>query len=87
MKAKNIQIDRSEYRELGSTGIMVSPFAVGGWQFGGPPFYPDQDDRESIRIIRAAIDMGIYFFDTAEMYGNGHSEEIIGEAVRQSGRM
>jgi len=81
-----MEIKTNEYRKLGKTGLTTSPFALGCWAFGGPPDYPLQDDKESIKTIRTAIDMGINVFDTAELYGSGHSEEILGEAVRQSGK-
>ncbi len=83
---QNSRISISDYSELGKTGVKIPPFAVGGWEFGGPPAFPRQDDKESIKIIRSAIEMGVNFFDTAESYGDGHSETIIGEAIHESGK-
>jgi aryl-alcohol dehydrogenase-like predicted oxidoreductase len=66
------------YRTLGRTGIQVSPYALGAMMFGAAG-NPDHD--ESIRIIHKAIDSGINFIDTADMYSAGESEEIVGKAL------
>ncbi|MGI8794540.1 MAG: aldo/keto reductase [Acidimicrobiales bacterium] len=66
------------YRTLGRTGIKVSPFCLGAMMFGGWG-NPDHDD--SIRVIHRAIDGGINFIDTADVYGAGESEEIGGKAL------
>ncbi|MGW4499035.1 aldo/keto reductase [Micromonospora sp. NPDC004336] len=67
------------YRPLGRTGIEVSAYCLGTMMFqdGGNP---DRDD--CVRIIHAALDAGINFVDTADMYGQGQSEEIVGKALR-----
>ncbi len=78
-----------EKRELGRTGRMVSPMGFGCWAIGGP-FWSGEtplgwgqvDDEESIRAIHAAIDLGIDFFDTANVYGCGHSERVLGRALK-----
>jgi aryl-alcohol dehydrogenase-like predicted oxidoreductase len=67
------------YRTLGSTGIKVSPYALGAMMFGAVG-NPDHDD--SIRIIHKALDAGINFVDTADMYSRGESEEIVGKALK-----
>ncbi|MFB6784403.1 aldo/keto reductase [Streptomyces sp. NPDC056352] len=67
------------YRSLGRTGINVSPYALGAMMFGALG-NPDHD--ESIRIIHKALDAGINFVDTADMYSHGESEEILGKALR-----
>ncbi|MGW1093622.1 aldo/keto reductase [Streptomyces sp. NPDC002596] len=67
------------YRNLGRTGIKVSPYALGAMMFGALG-NPDHD--ESIRIIHKALDAGINFVDTADMYSHGESEEILGKALR-----
>ncbi|PYI64847.1 aldo/keto reductase [Arthrobacter livingstonensis] len=67
-----------EYRTLGRTGIKVSPYALGAMMFGAAG-NPDHDD--SIRIIHKALDAGINFIDTADVYSNGESEEIVGKAL------
>ena len=67
------------YRQLGRTGMMVSPFCLGAMMFGkiGNP-----DNDECIRMIHKALDAGINFVDTADMYGRGESEEIVGKALQ-----
>ncbi|MFG1819570.1 aldo/keto reductase [Kribbella sp. NPDC049174] len=67
------------YRTLGRTGIQVSPYALGAMMFGAVG-NPDHDD--SIRIIHRALDAGINFVDTADMYSHGESEEIVGKALK-----
>jgi aryl-alcohol dehydrogenase-like predicted oxidoreductase len=67
-----------QYRTLGGTGIKVSPYALGAMMFG-PIGNPDHDD--SIRIIHKALDAGINFVDTADVYSHGESEEIVGKAL------
>lgn len=69
-----------ELRYLGSSGIKISPIVMGTWQ-AGKDMWVGIDDRESIAAIRAAYDAGITTFDTAEAYGNGHSERIVAEAL------
>jgi myo-inositol catabolism protein IolS len=69
-----------ELRYLGSSEIKVSPIVMGTWQ-AGKDMWVGIDDRESIAAIRAAYDAGITTFDTAEAYGNGHSERIVAEAL------
>lgn len=77
-------------RKLGRSLIDVSPiglgcYAIGGtfWVESGQPWgWDGVDDKESIRAIRAALDMGVNFLDTANAYGCGHSERIIGRAVK-----
>lgn len=67
------------YRTLGGTGIEVSTHCLGTMMFQAG-FNPDHDD--CARIIHAALDHGINFVDTADMYGQGESEEIVGKALR-----
>ena len=67
-----------EHRQLGHTGVSVSKFCLGAMMFGAWG-NPDHDD--SIRIIHAALDAGINFIDTADVYGQGESEEIVGKAL------
>ncbi|MEE6309187.1 aldo/keto reductase [Plantactinospora veratri] len=68
-----------KYRSLGRTGIQVSPYALGTMMFGAMG-NPDHDD--SIRIIHRALDAGINFIDTADVYSQGESEEIVGKALK-----
>ena len=69
-----------QMRTLGKTQITISPILMGTWQ-AGKTMWTDIDDNTSRRAIRAAFDAGITTFDTAEVYGNGHSERILGEAL------
>ncbi len=68
------------YRIFGSTGIKVSEIGLGCSGIGGGVFY--RDDRESIRVLHRAFDLGINFYDTADSYGYGSSEELIGRAFK-----
>lgn len=69
-----------EYNKLGSTDLEISCIGFGCWAIGGHG-YGKVDDRESIRAIHKALDLGINFFDTADVYGFGHSEEILSKAL------
>jgi aryl-alcohol dehydrogenase-like predicted oxidoreductase len=68
-------------RRLGRSGIQVSAVGVGCWAMGGNDWGGGADDAESVRSLRAALDMGINLFDTAEGYGSGRSERVLGEAL------
>src|SRR4051795_7286089 len=72
-----------EHRQLGRTGVSVSKFCLGAMMFGAWG-NPDHDD--STRIIHAALDAGINFIDTADVYGDGESEEIVGKALARGRR-
>jgi aryl-alcohol dehydrogenase-like predicted oxidoreductase len=72
-----------ELRPLGRTGVQVSSFCLGAMMFGAWG-NPDHDD--SIKIIHAALDAGINFIDTADVYGAGESEEIVGKALARGRR-
>lgn len=67
------------YRRLGRTGMMVSEIGFGGWPIGGLR-WGSVEDEDSLRALQRAFDFGINFFDTADVYGHGHSEELIGQA-------
>src|SRR3990172_2773684 len=71
------------YRSLGRTGLRVSEIGFGAWAIGGNMWGPT-DDRESIAAIRRGLDLGVNFIDTADVYGLGHSEDLMAEAI--SGR-
>ena len=75
-----------KYRTLGSTNIQVSEVGFGAWAIGGNKFgnsYGPSQDDESLRAIAAAVDLGCTFFDTADVYGHGHSEELLGQALQK----
>jgi len=67
-------------RQLGKTDIHLSPIIMGTWQTG-KSMWTGIDDAQSEKAIQAAVDAGITAFDTAEAYGNGHSEKILGKAI------
>jgi aryl-alcohol dehydrogenase-like predicted oxidoreductase len=74
-----------QYRKLGSTGLDVSPICIGCMGFGDPARgYPSWslDEAASRSLLRHALEAGINFFDTANMYSNGSSEEIVGRALK-----
>jgi aryl-alcohol dehydrogenase-like predicted oxidoreductase len=70
-----------EYRNLGRTGVQVSPLCLGGMLFG-----EQTDEAQALTIIDCALDAGLNFLDTANIYNRGRSEEIIGRALRRNGR-
>lgn len=70
-----------EYRELGRTGVKVSPLCLGAMNFPEP-----SGKAESIRMITMALDRGINFIDTANVYNQGESEKIVGRTLKESGR-
>ncbi len=72
-------------RRLGKTELNITAIGLGTWAIGGPWQYGwgQQDDNDSIRTILAAVDGGVNWLDTAPIYGCGHSETIVGRALRQ----
>ena len=74
---------------LGKTDITINRLGLGSWAIGGPCMdgdsqmgWGDVDDDQSVRAIRRALDMGVNYIDTANIYGAGHSEEVVGRAIR-----
>src|ERR1700741_3329843 len=67
-----------EYRTLGRTGVRVSPLCLGAMMFGA---WGNPDHEDSVRIIHRALDAGVNFVDTADVYARGESEEIVGKAL------
>jgi aryl-alcohol dehydrogenase-like predicted oxidoreductase len=77
-----------QYRKFGNTELLVSEIGFGAWAIGGGAMignisigWGDADDSVSVQAIHAALDNGINFFDTADIYGLGHSEKIIGQTI------
>lgn len=70
-----------QYRTLGRTDHEISTVGVGFWAVADPDLWGAQDDQDAIDAVRAALDEGINFFDTAEGYGDGYSEELLGRAL------
>jgi aryl-alcohol dehydrogenase-like predicted oxidoreductase len=74
-----------KYRKLGSTGLEVSEIGFGAWAIGGNQFgnsYGPVHDEDSLLAIASALELGCTFFDTADVYGHGHSEELLGKALK-----
>lgn len=71
-----------KYRKLGSTNLLVSEIGLGAWGISGIGYGPT-DDSESISTLHEALDIGINLIDTADSYGKGHSEELIGRVLRE----
>ncbi|PZG16861.1 aldo/keto reductase [Nonomuraea aridisoli] len=75
-------------RTLGRSGIRVSPIGFGAWAIGGPfvsggkpAGWGEVDDDESVAAVHRALDLGVTFFDTADVYGTGHSERVLARAL------
>ncbi len=68
------------YRELGRTGWKVSEVSFGAWAIGGA--WGSVDDSESLAALNKAIDLGVNFIDTADVYGDGHSEQLIARVLK-----
>ncbi|MBS1808124.1 MAG: aldo/keto reductase [Acidobacteria bacterium] len=71
-------------RQLGNSDLYITPIGVGAWAMGGGDWafaWGEQDDQDSINAIRAAIDAGMNWIDTAMVYGHGHSEQVVGRTI------
>ncbi|TME09287.1 MAG: aldo/keto reductase [Chloroflexi bacterium] len=72
-------------KQFGKTGMQITPVGLGAWAIGGnhgAHGWGPQDDQESIKTIQRALDLGINWIDTAAVYGLGHSEMIVGKAIK-----
>jgi len=79
------------HRTLGKSDLKVTPIGLGCWQFSkrnnmAGKFWPDLDDQVVQEIVRASLDLGINWFDTAEVYGNGASEKALSGALQKAGK-
>ena len=72
-----------QYRELGRTGWKVSALSFGAWAIGGT--WGAVDDSESLAALQRAVELGVNFFDTADVYGDGRSERLLARLRRQAG--
>jgi aryl-alcohol dehydrogenase-like predicted oxidoreductase len=76
------------YRQLGDTGLRVSEIGFGAWGIGGnhdgAVSYGPTDDAESARALRRALELGVTFYDTADLYGYGHSERLLGTVLKEA---
>jgi aryl-alcohol dehydrogenase-like predicted oxidoreductase len=73
-------------RKLGNSDLNITPIGFGAWAIGGAGWqygWGAQDERESLAAIRSALESGVNWIDTAAVYGLGHSEELVGAALRQ----
>ena len=70
-----------QYKALGRTGFEVSRISFGAWAIGGT--WGEVDDAESMRTLHRALDLGVNFFDTADVYGDGHSERLLARLRRE----
>ncbi|MFM8189225.1 MAG: aldo/keto reductase [Pirellula sp.] len=74
-----------ELRRLGNSDLLITPVGVGAWAIGGAGWafsWSNQDDSQSIAAIHAALDAGVNWIDTAAVYGLGHSEEVVAQALK-----
>ncbi|MBI2870157.1 MAG: aldo/keto reductase, partial [Candidatus Omnitrophica bacterium] len=78
-----------KYRPFGKTGVEVSEVGLGAWPLGGKTFvagspitYGDVPEKEAVRIVESALNLGINLIDTADSYGLGRSERVIGKAIQ-----
>jgi aryl-alcohol dehydrogenase-like predicted oxidoreductase len=74
-----------KYRVLGKTGLKVSEVGFGAWAIGGNDHgnsYGPTDDKQSLAAMERALELGCNFFDTADVYGHGHSEELLGQTLK-----
>ena len=71
-----------EYRKLGTSDLDVSLITMGCWAIAGGRVWGEQDETAAIKALRTAVDVGVNFFDTAEAYGSGRSEQLLGRAFK-----
>lgn len=83
-----------QYRKFGNTDLKISEIGFGAWAIGGGAMigstvigWGETDDDTSVKAIQAAIDNGVNFFDTADIYGLGHSEELLGKTIGKNNDM
>ena len=75
-----------KYVTLGRKGPKVSEIGIGMWQAGGKSWGSDVRDRDCVEAMVRGVGLGMNLVDTAEVYGNGHSEEVVARAIRETGR-
>ncbi len=72
-----------EIRQIGRSGISCADVGLGCWAIGGGSWWGDNDDQMSVDTIKRAYELGITWIDTARVYGFGHSEEVVGRALKE----
>src|SRR5271157_5877375 len=75
-------VSKMNYRKLGNTGLIVSEVALGTMQFGGKMNMGNLGQEETTRMVKLALDKGINFIDTADVYSLGESETLLGNALK-----
>ena len=83
-RAERIYDARMQYRPLGRTGFDVSTVSFGAWAIGGT--WGPVDDAESLAALQRALELGVNFFDTADVYGDGRSERLLARLRKESGK-
>lgn len=73
-----------QYTKLGSRGPQISTIGFGAWAIGGMN-WGETDDIESLQALNEALDQGVTLIDTADVYGFGHSEELIAKVIKERG--
>src|SRR6266536_938522 len=71
-----------KYRKMGNTGLIVSELALGSMQFGGKMNMGNLGQEDTTRMVKFALDKGINFIDTADVYSRGESETLVGNAIK-----
>ncbi len=72
-----------ETRQIGKSGIVTNALGIGCWAIGGGTWWGENDDQQSVDTLLRAVELGINWIDTARVYGFGHSEEVVGKALKQ----
>ena len=75
-----------EYKKLGKSDVLVSELILGCWAMGGD-YFGATEDKSSLEALEVSYENGVNTFDTAEIYGDGRSERVVGEAARWIGRI
>src|SRR5450432_424533 len=70
------------YRSLGRTGLKISSISFGAWAIGGT--WGEVSDADSMRALHRAVERGVNFFDTADVYGDGRSEKLLGKLKKET---
>lgn len=81
MKPVLVKLDAMEYRELGRTGYKVSSISFGAWAIGGA--WGNVEDKDSLAALHRSLDLGVNFFDTADVYGDGRSERLLAKLRKE----
>ena len=85
MPATGTVAPRMKERRFGKTGLRVSEIGFGCWAIGGNAYGP-VCDKDSLEALEAAWDLGVNFFDTADVYGEGHAEELLKNFLKEKRR-